>query len=413
MPQQNLNEVQRNHPIFDLRDVRGGLNSVKTSVRAADTRGDPFGTYLQGLKDVVGLRTGTYARAREALYPALPAADGEALMMRNGYLSVNEDHVEPFRAALRDPENYRRQAYRDIADRFLEIEPVRIAGTVHRRYQTLESTIRGQGTPAALRQQVEAALTGLRERIASRVRGNGISTEHLVHLEGFRQQVAIANPQMSPVEIKGWAFPELLLVAKHGGGVRGNAVAAGVAGARGAYGGAVVSVVFELGHIVYGNMCDEPQPDGGVRLVKAGVAGGVSGFVGGATQSFVMANVGGSLSRGVVGQGVGSRMATSLGRGIGGYAAGGLAAPVFAMTSLALDDESHSRTDYAAVGTRAFISGSLSAAVAAGVVGAIWGTEVPVLGNAVGFIIGFAGYYVVDALTGDRVEQGVRHSLEK
>jgi hypothetical protein len=56
--------------------------------------------------------------------------------------------------------------------------------------------------------------------------------------------------------------------------------------------------------------------------------------------------------------------------------------------------------------------GTLSGALAAGVVGAIWGTEVPLLGNIVGFVIGFAGYYAVDALMGDEVEQGVRISLE-
>ncbi len=83
------------------------------------------------------------------------------------------------------------------------------------------------------------------------------------------------------------------------------------------------------------------------------------------------------------------------------------------MASLALDDEEHSRTDYVATGTRAFISGGLSSAVAAGVVGALFGSEVSLLGNAVGFIVGFAGYYVVDALTGEQVEQGVRRAMDR
>jgi hypothetical protein len=97
---------------------------------------------------------------------------------------------------------------------------------------------------------------------------------------------------------------------------------------------------------------------------------------------------------------------------MGGLAGGALAAPVFMMTSLALDDEEHSGTDYVATGTRAFVAGGLSSAIAAGVVGAIWGSEVPLLGNAVGFIIGFGGYYLVDALTGEQVEQGIRDDLE-
>ncbi|HEX5752818.1 MAG TPA: hypothetical protein VFZ09_41825 [Archangium sp.] len=44
--------------------------------------------------------------------------------------------------------------------------------------------------------------------------------------------------------------------------------------------------------------------------------------------------------------------------------------------------------------------------------GALWGSEVPLLGNAVGFIIGLGGYYLVDALTGEQVEQGVRRGLD-
>ncbi|HZI08079.1 MAG TPA: hypothetical protein VEZ71_28935, partial [Archangium sp.] len=260
LPQQDLNAVRYNHPIFDLRDPRGRLHSVKTSVRSTDSRGDPFETYLSGLRDIVGLRPGAWERARAALYPQLPAAEGRALMLRNGYLLVNEDHVEPFRAALRDPDNYRKQSYREVADKLLELEPVRIGGTVYRAYQNLENTRRGTGTPPEVRRQVEASLTSLRERIASRVQGNGMTSPHLVQLERFRQQVAAANPHMTPAEINRWVFPELLLVARHGGGVRGNAVASGIAGGRGAAGGALVSMVCEAGYLFYEPLADPVPP---------------------------------------------------------------------------------------------------------------------------------------------------------
>ncbi|KFA87857.1 hypothetical protein [Archangium violaceum] len=237
LSQQDLNAVRYNHPIFDLRDPRGRLGSVKTSVRAADTRADPFETYLSGLRDIVGLRPGTWERARAALYPQLPAAEGRALMLRNGHLLVNEDHVEPFRAVLRDPATYRRQAYREVADKLLEMEPVRIGGTVYRAYQNLENTRLGTATRPEVRRQAEAALSAVREKLASRVQGNGLTSPHLVQLERFRRQVATANPHMTPAQIERWVFPELLLVARHGGGVRGNAVAAGITGGRGSAGG--------------------------------------------------------------------------------------------------------------------------------------------------------------------------------
>ena len=407
LPQQDLNAVRPNHPIFDLRDSRGRLNSVKTSVRSADSRGDPFETYLRGLRDIVGLRPGTWERARAALYPQMPADEGRALMLRNGYLSVNEEHVEPFRAVLRDPNTYRKQSYREVADKLLELEPVRIGGTVYRAYQNLENTRRGTGTPDEVRRQAEAALVSLREKIASRVVGNGMTSPHLVQLERFRQQVAAANPHMTPAQVNRWVFPELLLVARHGGGVRGNTVAAGITGGRGAAGGALVSVICEAVQIHY-----ERPPDKRQRYVKATVAGGTSGLVGGATQNLVTANAGSGLSRNLIARGANVRLATGTGRAVGGFAGGALAAPVFTMTSLALDGEEHSRTDYVATGTRAFVAGGLGSAIAAGVVGALWGSEVPLLGNAVGFIIGFGGYYLTDALSGEQVEQGVRRHLD-
>lgn len=406
LPQQDLNAVRYNHPIFDLRGLRGGVSSVKTSVRS-DNGGDAFATYLRGLRDVVGLRPAPYATARAALYPQLAPAAGEALLLRNGYISVNADHVKPFQDALRDANNYRKQSYREIADRFLEHEPVRLNGTVYRTYEALEGARRDTGIPAAVRQRAENALRLLREKIASRVQSNGITTRHLANLERFRQQVAAANPRMTPAEIKRWVFPELLMVARHGGGMRGNAAAAGIAGGRGAVGGAVVTLLFEGSRITY-----EARSEKGHLVARAITTGGASGMVSGATQNLVTSNVGSSLSHKLIGQGVNTRVATGAGRAMGGFAGGALAAPVFTMTSLALDDEEHSRTDYVATGTRAFISGGLSSAVAAGVVGAIWGSEVPILGNAVGFIIGFAGYYVVDALTGEQVEQGVRRAMD-
>lgn len=287
--QQDLNAVRYNHPIFDLRDHRGRLNQVKTSVRSADGRGDPFETYLRGLRDIVGLRPTTWERARAR----------------------------------------------------------------------------------------------------------------------FRQQVAAANPHMTPAQVERWVFPELLMVARHGGGVRGNAVASGIAGGRGAVGGAVVSLICEGVHLHY-----EPQPDKEQRYYRAAVAGGTSGLTGGATQNLVTANAGSAMSRNLIARGANVRVAAGTGRAMGGFAGGALAAPIFTMTSLALDDEEHSGTDYVATGTRAFVAGGLSSAIAAGVVGALWGSEVPLLGNAVGFIIGFGGYYLVDALTGEQVEQGVRRNLD-
>jgi hypothetical protein len=52
-------------------------------------------------------------------------------------------------------------------------------------------------------------------------------------------------------------------------------------------------------------------------------------------------------------------------------------------------------------------SGAISGAVSAGIVGAMWGSEVPISGNIVGFGIGVGVYMLSDYLIGDSVEQSV------
>ena len=76
-----------------------------------------------------------------------------------------------------------------------------------------------------------------------------------------------------------------------------------------------------------------------------------------------------------------------------------------------LDDQEHSGTDYTATGTRALVSGSLSAALATAVTAAVAGSVAPGVGTVIGFIVGFGAYYAVDSLAGDQVEQGVRAIL--
>ncbi|WP_291991235.1 hypothetical protein [Candidatus Accumulibacter sp. ACC007] len=39
------------------------------------------------------------------------------------------------------------------------------------------------------------------------------------------------------------------------------------------------------------------------------------------------------------------------------------------------------------------------------------GSEVPLLGNAVGFIVGFGGYLLVDSIWGDDIEHAVREGM--
>jgi len=408
LPQRNLNLNQPNHPIFDLRGSLGGLNSVKTSVRNPGARGELYETYLRGMADMLGVYRGKFARARTLLFPQLSAADGTSLMMRDGHISINQEHVEGFQSALKDPANYTKKSYWQLANQFLNEAPVRINGVAHRDYRALMALQQAPRTTDAVRKLIESALLNVRQQLASRVRSNGITGQHLSRLLSFRRQVALANPRMSPAQLRTWLFPELLMAARYGGGLRGNMSAAGLTGMRGAGGGAVVSMIFEGGRMLYS---DWPS-DAGLRLGKMGLAGGASGLTGGVTEQLVAGNMGSALARQLTIRGASSWVATGLGRGLGGAAGGGVAAPVFSMALLALDDQEHTATDYAAKGIRAAIPGTIAGALAVAASGAVVGSAVPGLGTAVGFIVGFVGYYVVDELIGDEVEEGVRHILK-
>ena len=93
---------------------------------------------------------------------------------------------------------------------------------------------------------------------------------------------------------------------------------------------------------------------------------------------------------------------------------GAVAAPVISLGSMAFQetflDADYSDIDYYATGARTAVAGG-GGALAAGITGAVLGSEVPLLGNAVGFIVGFGGYLLVDSIWGDDIEHAVREGM--
>jgi hypothetical protein len=79
IPHQDLNAIQNNFPVFDLRR-NGTATSVKTSVRNASAGAEDHGTYLRGLADILGFRAQTFASAGALLYPGLAPADAATRM---------------------------------------------------------------------------------------------------------------------------------------------------------------------------------------------------------------------------------------------------------------------------------------------------------------------------------------------
>jgi hypothetical protein len=226
--------------------------------------------------------------------------------------------------------------------------------------------------------------------------GNDLTTPQLQNLQNARRGLGnlpagdvarLTSPEALGVSRKGWGG------ALGGSAVRGGGVGAGIATSIDA-----VTILLDPGS----------HPDAARELATTGVLGGGSGAAGGALETAFNARVSQSL---LTAAASGEEVAASnalLGRVAGGGVGGGPAAAIFTVGQMALSDQQYTAEDYEAKGTRAAVSGALSGALAAGVVGAIWGSEVPILGNIVGFAVGFLGYMAVDYLFGDTVEGAVR-----
>ncbi len=113
------------------------------------------------------------------------------------------------------------------------------------------------------------------------------------------------------------------------------------------------------------------------------------------------------LALSMAARGVPATRAIPLGRFAGATSVAAVAAPLITMTSMAFDDADYTRIDYAAAAGRSTTS-ALGGALASGLFFAAAGSEVPLAGNIVGFIIGFGGALVTDWIAGDTVEQGIR-----
>ena len=93
---------------------------------------------------------------------------------------------------------------------------------------------------------------------------------------------------------------------------------------------------------------------------------------------------------------------------------GAVAAPVITLGSMAFQesflDADYTGIDYYAAGARTAVAGG-GGALAAGITGALLGSALPVGGNAVGFLVGFGGYLLVDYIWGDDIEHAVREGM--
>ncbi|MEA2574696.1 MAG: hypothetical protein QOH93_1994, partial [Chloroflexia bacterium] len=398
-------------PTYDFQFRLGGyLVQVKTSVSA--TPGARYGVFLDGFADALG--TGQQPQFRSAVSNLIPEAGNttgtpspaaRSQAAGRAIIAVNADDVTGLQEALRDPARYSTVRYQRVLTGLLGAEPAQINGVAYNSYTALEAA---RQSNTITQQQYDGTLRTYGERAAQRVVSNGLTLDQLTNLQNFRTQVAArqaANPALTEEAVGRMAYPELLESVQNRGNPRAQMSSwGGTVGRGGAMGGGF-AVVTEAGVILL-NPDEHPE-----ALRDLAVSGG-SGFTGGVAGAATERYAAGRVSQYLITQELTQTWMTTGGRSLAGGIGGGVAAPVMTTVGMLLDDQEHTGTDYAARNTRAFVSGGLSAALSAGVVGAIWGSEVPIAGNIVGFVVGFGGYLLVDWLVGEDVEQGVRSALD-
>ncbi len=390
-----------NFPIFDLRTLFA-LRQVKTSTQLALP--GRFGVYSSGYGDVTGVRRpGLFAVAAQDAYPTLAAADAEQLARMQALLAINADDVRAFRERMRIRVTQRPADVRPLVDAMLADAPEVLAPRVFTSLAQIESAHAAGTLSAADRARL---LTRLADRASGRIVSHGLSTSELLNLQRARARFGLGPASASPDVISTQVSPEFLLAERYGGGWAGGARAAGRSVAGGGAAGGGIAVVTDLGIMIFD---EREHPDWARELVTHGGLGVVSGATGSGVETLVV----NQLSRAAITEGVSGGGSVVFRSSVGGGAAGAIAAPIFALGSMALSDEDYSGEDYFAVGTRTSVVGGGSGLLAAGFTGAVFGSEVPILGNVVGFVVGVGAYLIIDGAVGDWVERTARDAARE
>lgn len=298
-------------------------------------------------------------------------------------------------------------------DALLAGKPIGSGPDAITNWAQLEALMLSGDATAATR--VSTAFSELSGRAAARVLPAGASMRALLTLEAMNRMASsrLQRNQLFPPEVveyhrlvAGGVAPEAAEMAV----LRGSA-------ARGAMMSGGLTALTEGGMLMW------EGAHGGVdgrRLAMAGYnlsASVPAGYAGAALETRAAMGLSGWATSGLAAgeaPGLAASSAVVGGRLFVSTGIGAVAAPVITLGGMAFQetffDADFTRIDYAATGARTAVAGG-GGALAAGITGAVLGSEVPLLGNAVGFVVGFGGYLIVDAIWGDDIEAAVREEL--
>jgi hypothetical protein len=313
------------------------------------------------------------------------------------FLAVPDDHVQAVqndveRSMRRSPGNYVNLIDAMLRDRPITIQRPGQTNLVIGSWNDLQaaranSTI----TVAEFNTHVGDLATSAKAHIIP----SGITTVQIARLENFRMQWQ----SLSEAEFRARFPPEYLESVRLGGAMP----AIHEAGVRGARTSAAIAGGIDLARMAWrGDASQQALTQTAIDMTTAYGGGYLSstiesGVMIGTTEAFTGAT-GAWASAGQFG-----------GRFVGGGIGGGIAAPLVTMAAMGLDPyHSYTGIDYAA---RAGAGGAAGGALAAAGIGALAGTEVPIVGNIVGFFVGLGVYYLVDSTVGEDVERQIRLDL--
>jgi pretoxin HINT domain-containing protein len=321
----------------------------------------------------------------------------------HAYLAVPDDHLQAVQNDIEQSLRTQPGNYANLVDAMLRQTAITIqrpgqSNIVINNWNDLQvARANGTITAAEFTTQIDALST----RAKTHVIGSGMTTIQIARLENFR----MATQGLPAAEFNARFPPEYLEAIRLGGA--GPAMYEG--GIRGARTSAVIAGGFDVARMAWNQ---DISPEALTHLGIDVTTGYGGGFVGSSIESGVNIGTTELLSQSTGAFASAGRLG---GRVFGGGLGGGIAAPLITMAAMGLDPyHSYTGIDYAAKGGRAFVSGSAAGAggaLAAAGVGALAGSEVPILGNAVGFLVGLGVYYIVDSTVGDDVERQIRLDL--
>ena len=417
----DLNRLQADFPSFDFRQ-RGSGRLIQVTHTMPDVSGQVRWSHYENKLDLLTGQTRPIRIANAIDLVNQNFGDSLTLQtaIQQSFLAVNNDHVEPMRQRIiQNPERFP-----NLMDSVLGPHPITQGNLIIRNWNSLQDARTSNRISAA---EYRVILESLGPIASRTIIANGMTTAMLSNL----QELRIAHQNVPQADFHRLVPPELMESIRLGRDsvgtfspqdfVHGRHQMAQSSAMRGAGRGMAISGAINLGDILI-NPQNHPYAlrELAINLLSTGLGEGSAAYM----ESYLNATISRALLTRATSEVAAEGSATALSRlaaGSRGFTAvgtGTFAAPAVTLASMGIEDiffdADYSAIDYVAKGGRAAVSGGIAAGsgwLASAGTGALLGSEVPIVGTAVGFLVGLGVYYIADSAIGEEVEEGIRYKM--